>query len=351
MGRTKKSITGGKAFPRADIRAVALLSGGLDSVLALKIVLCQGIKVKGVNFITPFLKEQQKIIIEQAGELGIPLMTMSLNKNYLDLVRRPKYGYGKWFNPCIDCRILMLKKAKSLLKEKDSFIVTGEVLGQRPSSQYKDALLIIEKEAGLSGRVLRPLSARLLPPTIPEKEGLIKREKLLDISGRSRRRQLELAKEFGISKYLSPAGGCLLTEKEFSRRLSDLFEHKKRIETSDVELLKVGRHFRLSPKTKLIVGRDERENKILLGASHPERSRRNYFLLEANDVAGPIGVLENRDKDLIPLAARIIARYSDAKDSSLVSVNYWNNLNKSAVVVKPLKNIGNLKSLRIGSVS
>lgn len=332
------------------MKAVALLSGGLDSVLALKLVLSQGIEVKGVNFITPFLQEKQRIVAEQAEELGISLTTVPLDENYLNLLRSPKYGYGKHLNPCIDCRILMLKKAKNLFEEKNSFIITGEVLGQRPKSQCKDALLVAEKEADLIGRILRPLSAKLLPPTIPEKEGLINREELLDISGRSRREQLKLAKEFGLKNYLSPAGGCLLTEKEFSGKLSDLFEHKDEIETSDIEFLKVGRHFRLSPETKLIVGRDERENKILLEALHPERNRRNYFLLEANDVAGPVAVLENRNKDLISLAAGIVARYSDAKDSSLVAVNYWNKNDKKEIAVKPIED-SKLKSLRISSVS
>ena len=325
------------------MKAIVLLSGGLDSVLSLKIVLSQGIKVKGLNFITPFLKEQ-KIVKEQAEEFGISLVTICLGEDYLNLVKRPKYGYGKHFNPCIDCRILMFKKAKALLREKLSFIVTGEVLAQRPSSQYKNALLLIEKEAGLVGRVLRPLSAKVLPETIPEKQGLIERKELLAISGRSRKEQLKLAKNFGIKNYLSPAGGCLLTEKEFSLKLKDLFAHKKMVEISDINLLKLGRHFRLSPDTKLIVGRNERENKLLFSLSV-----NSDFLLEANGIVGPTAILESRNKDLIPLAARIVARYSDAQDFPSVSVNYWNGYNKAEVTVKPLNNLEKLKSLRIGS--
>ncbi len=343
MERIKKSTTKSKELPPETPVAIVLLSGGLDSVLALKIVLCQGVKVKGLNFITPFLKEQ-KIVREQAEEFGIPLVTIRLGEDYLNLVKRPKYGYGKHLNPCIDCRILMFKKAKELLGQKDSFIVTGEVLAQRPSSQYKNALLLIEKEAGLVGRVLRPLSARVLPETIPEKDGLIKREELLAISGRSRKEQLKLAKKFGIKNYLSPAGGCLLTEKEFSLKLKDLFEHQKKVEISDMDLLKVGRHFRLSPDTKLIVGRNERENNLLFSLS-----RNNDFLLEVNGIAGPTGILESRTKDLIPLAAGIVARYSDAKDFPSVPVNYWNSCYKAQVAVKPLNNVEKLKSLRVGS--
>ena len=343
MEKTKKSITKrGKLSSEIPV-AVVLLSGGLDSVLALKILLAQGIKIKGVNFVTPFLKEQ-KIVKEQAEEFKIPLVRIRLGEDYLQLIKKPKYGYGKHFNPCIDCRILMFKRAKELLKQKGSFIATGEVLGQRPSSQYRNALLLIEKEAGLVGRVLRPLSAKVLPETIPEKEGWIAREKLFAISGRSRQEQLKLAKNFGLKNYLSPAGGCLLTEKEFSLKLKDLFEHRKKVEISDVNLLKIGRHFRLYPDTKLIVGRNERENKLLSSLA-----RKNDFLLEVNDIAGPIGVLESRNKDLIPLAAGIVARYSDAKDFSSVSVNYCNAGNKTQLTVEPLKNLAKLKNLRIGS--
>ena len=343
MERIKKSITKSKELPPETPVTIVLLSGGLDSVLSLKIVLSQGVRVKGLNFITPFLKEQ-KIVREQAEGFGIPLVRIRLGEDYLNLVKRPKHGYGKHLNPCIDCRILMFKKAKALLPGESSFIVTGEVLAQRPSSQYKNALLLIEKEAGLVGRVLRPLSAKLLPETIPEKQGLIDRKELLAISGRSRKEQLKLAKNFGIKNYLSPAGGCLLTEEEFSLKLADLFAHKKNVEISDVEFLKVGRHFRLSPETKLIVGRNERENNLLLSLAGDDD-----FLLEVNGIPGPTGILESRSEDLIPLAARIVARYSDTQDFPSVPVNYWNSYNKAGVTVKPLNSVEKLKSLRIGS--
>jgi len=340
LERIKKSTTKSKELPPETPVAIVLLSGGLDSVLSLKIVLSQGVKVKGLSFITPFLKEQ-KIVREQAEGFEIPLVTIRLGEDYLNLVKRPKYGYGKHLNPCIDCRILMFKKAKVLLQGKSSFIVTGEVLAQRPSSQYKNALLLIEKEAGLVGRVLRPLSAKVLPETIPEKQGLINREKLLAISGRSRKEQLKLAKNFGIKNYLSPAGGCLLTEKEFSLKLKDLFEHRKKVEVSDLDLLKVGRHFRLSPDTKLIVGRNERENNLLFSLAG-----NNDFLLEVNGIVGPAGILQSRSKDLIPLAAGIVARYSDAKDFPSVPVNYWNKNSKRKINVKPIKD-SKVKELRI----
>ncbi|OIO33815.1 MAG: tRNA 4-thiouridine(8) synthase ThiI [bacterium (Candidatus Ratteibacteria) CG_4_10_14_3_um_filter_41_18] len=326
------------------MKAVALLSGGLDSVLALELVLSQKIEVKGVNFVTPFLQKNQEFVLRQAEELGIALVTIKLGEDYLELVRNPKHHYGRYLNPCIDCRILMFGKAKDLFEEEKSFLVTGEVLGQRPSSQYKSAFLEIEKEAGLFGRVLRPLSAKLLPLTIPEKEGLVNREELLAIEGRSRKQQLKLAKEFGITNYLSPAGGCLLTEKEFSVRLGDLFVHKKKIKISEMELLKLGRHFRLSPEIKLIVGRNEKENKSLASLAGEES-----FFLEAEGVPGPLALLEKGDKKFVSLAAGIVAAHSDARDFSSVPVNYWNSLEKSSIVVKPLKDIEKLRVLRIGS--
>ncbi len=229
------------------IKALALLSGGLDSTLATKLILQQGIEVKALNFVTPFCLcgKGGCGAAEVAKELGIPIKIMIVGQEYLRILRKPKHGYGKNMNPCIDCRIFMLKKAKQQAKEMGaSFIFTGEVLGERPMSQHVHALRLIEKEAGLEGKILRPLSAKLLKETEAEKKGLVSRERLLDINGRSRKRQFALAKHFMIANYPCPAGGCLLTCKEFASKLRDLFAHKTRVTLKDVSLLKVGRHFR-----------------------------------------------------------------------------------------------------------
>jgi len=240
-------------------KALVLLSGGLDSILAVKILEAQGVKIKGLGFKSYFFNE--KLAKKAARALNIPIKIIDLSKEHLNLVKKPKYGYGKGMNPCIDCHILMLKKAKQImLKEKFDLVATGEVLGERPMSQNLKSLKLIEKKSGLKGYLLRPLSAKLLEPTIPEKKGLIERKKLLDISGRSRKRQLKLAKKFKIKSYPSPAGGCLLTDLEFSKRLKDLFEKYPRCQGNDIELLKLGRHF-WQNKVKIIVGRNEEENK------------------------------------------------------------------------------------------
>ncbi|MCM8767739.1 MAG: hypothetical protein NC921_03025 [Candidatus Omnitrophica bacterium] len=251
------------------VKAIVLLSGGLDSSLATKIILEQGIELIALNFFTPFCRCNRKkgcrsIAKSFAEKLGIPIRRIFLGEEYLKIIKNPKYGYGKNLNPCIDCRILMLKKAKEIMeKESFSFIVTGEVLNQRPKSQTLQALKIIEKETGLEGLIVRPLSANFLPETIPEKQGWIDRNRLLRIKGRSRKMQIFLADIYGIKDYPCPAGGCLLTDPTFSKRMKDLIEFDE-INLRNIELLKIGRHIRLTPHTKLIIGRDELENKKIL---------------------------------------------------------------------------------------
>ena len=241
------------------MKAITLLSGGLDSTLASKMVMDQGVELEAVNFLTVFCtcthRGESCLASQKAvNRLGIPLRVFNVSDEYLDVVKHPKHGYGSHMNPCIDCRIFMLKKTQAYMKEIGaSFIVTGEVLGQRPMSQRRDAMRLIEKEAELDGFILRPLSAKLLPATVPEKEGWVSREKLLDIQGRSRKPQMRLADHFGIQDYPCPAGGCLLTDPGFSMRLRDLALHEPDFSLNDVHLLKTGRHFRLSPKGKLIV--------------------------------------------------------------------------------------------------
>ena len=242
------------------MKALALLSGGLDSTLAAKLILDQGIEVVAINFTSPFCLCGRGGCgaVGVAKKFKIPLKTVKLGKDYLKIIKKPKFRYGKHMNPCIDCRIFMLKKAKAYAKKINaSFIVTGDVLGERPMTQTRESLDIIEKEAGLKGKILRPLSAKLLPETIPEKKGIVSRNKLHSINGRSRKIQIKLAKEFKIN-YPNPAGGCLLCEKIYGERLKQLFKRKKKISLKDIELLKIGRHF-----GDIIVGRNHQENLLL----------------------------------------------------------------------------------------
>ncbi|TET47754.1 tRNA 4-thiouridine(8) synthase ThiI, partial [Candidatus Aerophobetes bacterium] len=254
----------------------------------------------------------------------------------------PKHGYGKNLNPCIDCRILMLKNAKKLMEEKGaSFLITGEVLGQRPRSQYLAALKIIEREGGLDGLVLRPLSAKLLPLSVPEKEGWVNREKLLEISGRSRKPQIDLADKYGIRDYPCPAGGCLLTDRGFAQRMKDLMTHSE-ITLNDVELLKTGRYFRLSLQTKLVVGRNKKENERLLRLANTDD-----ICFEPVEVKGPIGIGRGDfDQTMISLASKIMARYSDGNDEVRIAYQKLPGKETGSARAKPMKDM-ELQKLRI----
>jgi tRNA-specific 2-thiouridylase len=306
------------------VKALALFSGGLDSILAVKLMLEQGIDVVAVNFVSPFcLCEKGSDVSKAAKRLGVPLKVVDVGAEYLKMVRNPKHGYGKNMNPCVDCRIFILKKAKKIAAEIGAdFIFTGEVLDERPMSQHYRALKLVEEEAGLKGKLLRPLSAKLLPATVMEKKGLVNRAKLLDIRGRSRKPQIKLAEEFNVKDYPSPAGGCLLTCKEYASKLRDLFKHKERCSLADVSLLKVGRHFRLG-ENKIVVGRNE------------------------EDIGSPITVLQGAKTDeAVRTAAALTAFYSDAK-SDKVSVNFGRaRLSRSVTVSVP--SCGEVKSLRVG---
>ena len=315
------------------IKALALLSGGLDSILATKLILEQGVDVVAFNVTSPFClcKKGGCGAVEAAKQLGVQLKVVYAGLEYLRIVRKPKHGYGRNMNPCIDCRIFLVKKAKIMAKEIGAaFIFTGEVLDERPMSQHYRAMKIIEEETGLKGRILRPLSARLLPETEIEKKGLVDRAKLLKIRGRSRKPQIKLAVEFNIKDYPCPAGGCLLTDKEFANKLRDLFGHRKRCNLVDVNLLKVGRHFRFG-QNKIIVGRNESENKILLA-----KKTRNDFSFEVPEIAGPITILQgSKTKRAVKLAAALTAFHSDAKTQS-VTVGYGREkLDKSVTVTVP----------------
>jgi tRNA U34 2-thiouridine synthase MnmA/TrmU len=298
---------------------VGLLSGGLDSTLAAKLIQDQGTEVIAFNFRSPFYKSDQKgrsEAAEAASKFNIPLKVAMANTEYLKMLLNPKHGYRSGMNPCIDCKILMLKKAKQFAKGIGAkFLFTGEVLDQRPMSQHRKALDIIEKEADLEGKILRPLSAKLLPPTEAENKGWVDRTKLPSIKGRSRKPQIALASTLGVFDYPSPAGGCLLTEKEFAARLRDLINHKRNIIMKDVAILKVGRHFRFE-KNKMIIGRNEEENRVLLNLN----DRRQTYL-EVQDCGSPVTVLQGRlSKKALAVAARLTARYSDSKsEETLVS--------------------------------
>jgi len=306
------------------MKAVALLSGGLDSSLAAKVVMEQGIELEALNFMTVFCTctntGETCLASQKAVEaLGIPLKVLNVSEEYLDVVRHPKHGYGSNMNPCIDCRIFMLKKARTYMEETGSaFIVTGEVLGQRPMSQRRDAMRLIEKEAELDGLILRPLSAKLLPPSTPEKEGWVDRERLLKIQGRSRKPQIQLAVHFGIRDYPCPAGGCLLTDPGFAKRMKDLILHQPDFSLNDVHLLKMGRHFRLSLKSKLVVGRNEEENRKI-----QTFSKEGDVLFKVDRYPGPLSLLRGKGEEgEIEKAAAITARYSKAKDLKKVEVIY-----------------------------
>jgi len=328
------------------IRAVALFSGGLDSILAVKLIREQEIEVKGVNFKTPFFGLDKTYLA--AKSLDIDLEIIDITRELLEILRNPKHGFGKNMNPCIDCHTLMFKKAgEYMTKIGASFILSGEVLGERPMSQNRNSLSIIERESGFEGRILRPLSASLLAETIPEKKGLVDRNKLLDISGRSRKRQMELAAKMGIEDYPSPAGGCKLTEPAFSKRLKDLFTQES-FSLEEIGLLKLGRHFRLRRDIKLVVGRNKEENEKIRGFF-----QEGDFLFKAKNLKGPVSLLKkgfNADSELIDKSCQITARYCDRneEENEEVSIDYYRELKGivKTIKVKPLIE-DELESLRI----
>ena len=314
-------------------KALALLSGGLDSTLAVKLLLEQGIDVEAINFMSPFcLCGKGGCGASGAAEkFQIPLKVVRVGEDYLRIIRKPKHGYGKNMNPCIDCRIFMLKKAKKYAQETGAaFIFTGEVLDERPMSQHFKALKMIEEEAGLKNRVLRPLSARVLPETSIEKRGLVNRKNLLNIQGRSRKKQIELARVFNMTDYPCPAGGCLLTYKEFADKVRDLFKYKNRVGLRDIALLKLGRHLRFG-KNKMVVGRSESENKALLQMKSPS----DYYF-EVPNCGSPITILQGKKtKEAIEKAAALTAYYSDERSSEVLVRFGKDSLNKATKVARP----------------
>jgi len=303
-------------------RAIVLLSGGLDSCLAVRVLQEQGIEVVAVNFQTPFCQDGGDgascgSATKVADALGLPLRVLHLGRDFLDIVEHPPHGWGKNMNPCIDCRILMLRRAKALMEAVDAkFIATGEVLGQRPMSQHLRSLQEVEKESGLMGLILRPLSAQLLDPTIPEKEGWVDREKLKSISGRTRKEQFRMATEMRLSYRPSPAAGCLLTDPSYSKRLRDFLKHGEKLTAHAATLLRYGRYFRLSDSSILMVGRDKSENDQLEGLQEGDET-----IWRQVNCMGPVAVGRGEYSGAtMEQALSIIVRYTDRPADGVVTL-------------------------------
>ncbi|MHB8769569.1 MAG: tRNA 4-thiouridine(8) synthase ThiI [Syntrophales bacterium] len=315
----------------ATTKGVALFSGGLDSILAFKVLQEQGIDVQGVTFETPFFTAAKARAT--AERIGLPLTVLDITDEHLRMLRSPRYGYGKNMNPCIDCHTLMIRVAGRLMEEVGAdFVSTGEVLGQRPMSQGKQSLHVVAKNAGFPDRLLRPLSAQLLPETAPEREGTVDRSRLLDIQGRGRKRQMEMARSYGITSYPPPAGGCLLTDPLFTRRLRDLFAHHPGHAVRDIELLKAGRHFRLTAAVKAVVGRNAADNEAIEHLAAPADA-----LIRIREFPGPTVLVPGGGDDQTRLlAARLAARYSDAPRDRAVSVTCLRGGVQLPLTVQPL---------------
>ncbi|MCM8774715.1 MAG: tRNA 4-thiouridine(8) synthase ThiI [Candidatus Omnitrophica bacterium] len=328
------------------IKSIALFSGGIDSVLAIKLIKEQNIEVLGLNIVTPFSYKRDKDFVAKieriAKNLGVKIKTLFLKDDFFKILISPKYGYGSNLNPCIDCKILFFTKAKELMiKTNSSFIVSGEVLGQRPMSQNKQALRIIEKETGLQGLILRPLSAKLLPETIAEKSKWVAGDRLLDLSGKNRIKQINLAKKLGIEEYFWPAGGCLLTDKCFSQRVKDLIRHQT-LTLNDAELLKLGRHFRVSTQAKLIVARKEEENKMLL-----DLIKNGDYLFQPLEIKGPLALGRgNFNNEIINISCKILAYYCHKEKKVKIGYNLLPENNQKVIETNCLDN-NKLKELRI----
>lgn len=295
-------------------RALALFSGGLDSILAAKVIQNQGVDVLALNFTSPFFGcspalNGEPVAAEYARRYKIPYREIQLGEDFLEMLRHPRHGYGSAMNPCIDCKTFMLRKAAALMEELGAeFVITGEVVGQRPMSQRMDTLRLIERESGLGKKLLRPLSARFLPPSLPETEGWVNRDQLPAIRGRGRKEQIRLAAELGIDKYPAPAGGCLLTEESYIPKVKDLLDHQAAPAVRDFQLLRTGRHFRVSPDCKVVVGRDNSDNEKILAAA-----RDGETTLRWAEGASPMVLMLGSCEPLsVKTASRVLLRYTKA---------------------------------------
>ena len=315
------------------VRALGLCSGGLDSILSGLVLRDQAIEVAWITFETPFFSADKARAASRVT--GIPLTVQELTPVYLEMLRNPPCGYGKYMNPCMDCHALMFRQAGQCMQSRGfDFLFSGEVLGQRPMSQTRPSLRYVEKQSGFDGYILRPLSARRLPETIPEKKGWVNRDQLLDLSGRSRKPQIKLAEEFGIVDYPAPAGGCLLTDPGYARRLRDLFAHQTQTQTAELEMLKYGRHFRLDDATKIIVGRTQKDNRNILALQDPHRDT----TLNVINYPGPVVVVAGRASgEALVTAAAICAGYSKAARQTEVDVLASSPDGRQTLRVKPLR--------------
>ncbi|MBF0483443.1 MAG: tRNA 4-thiouridine(8) synthase ThiI [Candidatus Omnitrophica bacterium] len=304
------------------IKAIGLVSGGLDSSVVIHVVKNMEIDVYCICFALPFGCGNVVNATRACQHAGLPLKVINMGEDFLDIVKNPKYGRGTAINPCIDCKIYMITKAGEYMREIGAdFVFTGEVLGQRPMSQVKHALDLIDRKCGVAGRLVRPLCGQLLPATIPEKEGKIDRNKMLAISGRSRKQQMELAKKFGIKEFPQPAGGCLLTDKNFGNRMQDLFKFGYR-DLNDIISLRWGRHYRIDQNTKCILGRDEDENFNLIKHANPED-----LIVQFTDAIGPTLIISTTNNNLsnneIAKAAGLIQFFSKRNNDIPQSMEGW----------------------------
>ena len=331
-------------------KAVALVSGGLDSMLAVRVMQEQGIHVEGINFFTGFCVEGHTHAIRKkdrdkakrnnalwvAEQLGIKLHIIDVSEDYKSVVINPKHGYGANLNPCLDCKGFMVHEAMEWMKKHDfDFLISGEVIGQRPMSQRKDTMPVITKESGAGDLLLRPLCAKLLAETLPEREGWVDREQLLGFSGRNRKPQIALAEKFGFKEYAQPAGGCcFLTDPSYSSKLADLWKARgeKTYEIDDIVMLKVGRHLRPRPHFKLIIAREEGETNFLRGY------RKKYLSMNTISHPGPVSLIDGEpDEDDLELAARLVARFSSGREEEQVTVEVMQKNGESRNIdVKPL---------------
>lgn len=323
------------------VRAVTLLSGGLDSQLAVCVLKEQGLDIYGIVFQSPFffIDAARKA----AAQLEIPLHVVDFSADILPLLDDPPHGFGSCMNPCIDCHARMLRRAGQMLPELGAkFLSTGEVLNERPKSQRREALGIVSVDSGFDGLILRPLSARLLPETIPERQGWVDRSRLLDLEGRGRRRQMALAEHYGLAEYPSPAGGCRLTEPNFCKRLRDLKDHEGLDGVRSIELLRYGRHFRLDNNLKVIIGRNEHDNLMIEGSAELYD-----VILKTHEVPGPTGLLPftAREEQILRSAA-ICARYSDGRRDGRVKVKVRSARGSRVVEVAPTSD-AELESMRV----
>ena len=321
-------------------RALALFSGGLDSILACRVVAAQGIAVQAVKFVTPFfgyelLAKEQEYARMVRERYGIEVVLRDVSEAYFPMLRNPPHGYGKNFNPCIDCKILLLAEAKRLMPEfSASFLITGEVIGQRPMSQRRDTLRVIERDSGCTDILLRPLCAKTLEPTLAEREGLVDRELLLDFNGRGRQPQIQLAERFGIKDYPSPAGGCVLAEPDQARRIAWYYARYPKVRLNDIRLLLFGRHFQLPHGGWFVLGRDEAENLRLEALRDP-----GDFLVYMPERSGPMGVLHDADHpEDFAAAAGLVVRFGKkiAEASAVATVLFASGRDERRLEAEPL---------------